>query len=80
MSNELDIGLFAAKVGGEVVGGRVMGVVDGVKVYLTDYEAEDGQPYMTEAGILLDSQTDNPAPKPSRRAKAKVPRCRSSCR
>ena len=27
---------------------------------------------MTEAGILLDSQTDNPAPKPSRRAKAKV--------
>jgi len=43
---------LAEKVGGEIVGGRLIGVVDGKKQYLSEV-GSDGQAFLTPAGLLL---------------------------
>jgi hypothetical protein len=43
---------LAEKVGGEIVGGRLIGVVDGKKQYLSEV-GSDGQAFLTAAGLLL---------------------------
>lgn len=50
--NELDVTAFAEKVGGEVVGGRVLAVVDGAKAFLSIIV--EGKPMLNEAGVRVD--------------------------
>jgi hypothetical protein len=43
---------LAEKIGGEIVGGRLLGMVDGKKQYLSDV-GSDGQPFLNAEGIAL---------------------------
>jgi hypothetical protein len=68
----LDVGAFAAKVNGELVGGRVIGLYGGKKMFLTAV-GDDGQPFLTAEGLDLDNtivtatEAEAPAPKKGRK-------------
>lgn len=68
----LDVGTFAEKVNGELVGGRVIGLYGGKKVFLTGI-GDDGQPFLTAEGLDLDNtivtatEVETPAPKKGRK-------------
>lgn len=64
-----DVVAFAEKVGGELVAGRVIGVVGGKRVYLTGV-GEKGEVFLTEEGLLAQDALDAaPAPAPAPKAK-----------
>jgi hypothetical protein len=48
----MNINELAEKVGGEIVGGRLIAVVDGKKQYLSDV-GSDGQQFLNAEGIAL---------------------------
>lgn len=75
----MDINELATKVGGEIVGGRVLATVGGKKAYLTNV-GEDGKPFLNELGLKISNElsfaepapAEEPTPKRSRR-KAEAP-------
>lgn len=76
----MDINALAIKVDGEVVGGRLVALVNGKKVYLTGI-GEDGKPFLNEEGLRISNELSHleaaqpapePAPKRTRR-KAEAP-------
>lgn len=75
----MDINELATKVGGEIVGGRVLATVDGKKAYLTNL-GDDGKPFLNELGLKISNElsfepapaAEEPAPKRGRR-KAEAP-------
>jgi hypothetical protein len=48
----MNINELAEKVGGEIVGGRLIAVIDGKKQYLSDV-GSDGQQFLNAEGIAL---------------------------
>jgi hypothetical protein len=72
----MDINALAAKVNGEIVGGRLIAVVDGKKQYLSGV-SDSGEPFLTELGLQISNElsfakepvveAEAPAPKRSRR-------------
>lgn len=64
----MDINTLASKVGGEIVGGRLVAVVDGKKAYLTNV-GEGGKPFLNELGLRISNEMSHleaPAPAPKR--------------
>lgn len=66
----MDINELADKVGGEIVGGRLVAVVDGKKAYLTSIGAA-GAPFLNELGLRISNELSHaeapePAPTPKR--------------
>lgn len=75
----MDINELADKVGGEIVGGRLLATVDGKKAYLTNV-GDDG-PFLNDLGLKISNElshveaaavAEEPAPKRGRR-KAEAP-------
>lgn len=65
----MDMSVFADKIGAEVVGGRVLAVVDGKKAWLSDIV--DGLPVLNELGVAADQalqRADAARPKRAPRA------------
>ena len=59
----MDMNAFAQLVGGEMVGGRVLAIVDGKKVYLSGTD-DAGESFLNEVGIRLrDTLDDGPKPR-----------------
>lgn len=52
---KMDINELADKVGGEIVGGRLLATVDGKKAYLTNV-GEDGSAYLNELGLKISNE------------------------
>lgn len=74
----MDINELAIKVGGEVVGGRVLATVEGKKVYLTNI-GDGGAPILNDLGLKISNElpaaepvVEESAPKRGRR-KAEAP-------
>lgn len=67
----MDMNAFAQLVGGEMVGGRVLAVVDGKKVYLSDTD-DSGASFLNEVGIRLRDTVDEGSSKP--RGRPRKPR------
>ena len=61
----MDINALASKVGGEIVGGRLIAVVDGKKQYLTAV-GDNGQPFLNDLGLKVSNELsfEQPAPEP----------------
>jgi hypothetical protein len=61
----MDINALAEKVGGEIVGGRLIAMVDGKKQYLTAV-GDNGEPFLTELGLKISNELSfaQPAPEP----------------
>jgi hypothetical protein len=59
----MDINALADKVGGEIVGGRLLAVVDGKKQYLTAV-GDNGEPFLNELGLKLSNELSFEAPEP----------------
>lgn len=63
----MDINTLASKIGGEIVGGRLLAVVDGKKQYLTNI-GSDGNAFLNELGLKVSNElsfTQQPeAPQP----------------
>jgi hypothetical protein len=57
----MDINVLAEKVGGEIVGGRLIAVVDGKKQYLTAV-GSDGMPFLNELGLKISNELSFEAP------------------
>lgn len=63
----MDINTLASKVGGEIVGGRLVAVVDGKKAYLTTI-GDGGVPFLNELGLRISNELSHlevPAPAPA---------------
>jgi len=64
----MDINTLASKVGGEIVGGRLLAVVDGKKAYLTTIGG-GGVPFLNELGLRISNELSHveaaaPTPEP----------------
>lgn len=51
----MDINTLASKVGGEIVGGRLVATVNDKKVYLSGI-GDDGQPFLNEEGLRISNE------------------------
>lgn len=76
----MDINELADKVGGEIVGGRLLATVEGKKAYLTNV-GDDGKAFLNDLGLKISNElshveaaavAEEPAPKRGRR-KAEAP-------
>ena len=65
----MDINTLASKVGGEIVGGRLVAMVDGKKAYLTTI-GDNGKPFLNDLGLRISNELSHLevlAPKRGRR-------------
>lgn len=74
----MDINELANKVGGEIVGGRLVALVDGKKAYLTTI-GDDGKPFLNELGLRISNElslAESAKPEPEPKAEPAPKRTR----
>lgn len=60
----MDINELAGRVNGEIVGGRLLALVNGKKVYLTGV-GDDGKPFLNEVGLKISNELSFQPPAPA---------------